>query len=279
MCLIPPEELQTVLINSPVSPLQDSEVQRLAALVDSGFRDWQSFHDRYASNQKLIREQPGGKARWSHLKSFLLRHGGAVSVPGITKTRFVSGEGVVRAVDEEADVLRLEDGVLRFVGDFDGGLFSGASVKPLGLNMPPVDALLGSCAMPKGRTGAAHIRWAETSRELREKIGNEAVFLVLVRQVFQSDSAGGYSESGTEMFAYAVAQNHTDKLSDQEFRALLNLLQTAPIRLRPAESAILQHAIGEEIRVLRELSRPTDEAIRSGIRYAVWPILAVHTTP
>ena len=67
MCLIPPEELQTVLINSPASPLAEAEVQRLSSLVDSGFRDWQSFHARYAANQRQIRDQPPGLARWSHL--------------------------------------------------------------------------------------------------------------------------------------------------------------------------------------------------------------------
>ena len=61
MCLIPPEELQTVLINSPVSPLADCEVQRLSLLVDSGFRDWQSFmtatqkiSDRFANFQQAL---------------------------------------------------------------------------------------------------------------------------------------------------------------------------------------------------------------------------------
>ena len=54
MCLIPPEELQTVLINSPASPLAEAEVQRLSSLVDSGFRNWQTFHDRYAANQRQI---------------------------------------------------------------------------------------------------------------------------------------------------------------------------------------------------------------------------------
>ena len=75
MCLIPPEELQTLLINSPASPLADADVQRLSSLVDSGFRDWQSFHDRYAENQRQIREQPAGLARWNHLRDFLIRYG------------------------------------------------------------------------------------------------------------------------------------------------------------------------------------------------------------
>jgi hypothetical protein len=55
--------------------------------------------------------------------------------------------------------------------------------------------------------------------------------------------------------------------------------QTATVRLRPAESSLYVRATDEEQRLIDELRRPPDEAIRQGVRYAVWPILALHLSP
>lgn len=200
MCLIPPEELQTVLINSPVSPLAEAEVQRLSSLVDSGFRDWMAFHNRYSENQRTIRDQPAGLARWTHLEEFLLRHGNAQLAGGIAKTRFVHDAGSVQTLEEAAEVLRLSDGSLRFVGDFDGGLFSGQltdPVLPLGLNVSPVADLLRQCTHCQLPTGAAHLRWGDGHTELRRRLGEEVVILAFLRQVFRLDSVGGVREAST----------------------------------------------------------------------------------
>lgn len=282
MCLIPPEELQTVLINSPASPLAETEVQHLASLVDSGFRDWQSFHDRYAANQREIREQPAGLARWSQVRDFLLRYGGAELASGIARTRFVHRDGQVLALDEPAEVLRLSNGSLRFVGDFDGGLFTGQSdnpVGPLGLNIPPVANVLHSCANPVLPTGAAHLRWGQDQAELRARLGEEVIILGFARQIFRLDSVGGINEVGTELLAYGVRAQETLLLSPADRAALFNFNQLATVRVRPVESGLYSRAVGEEHRLIQELRRPAEDAIRQGIRHAVWPILAAHLSP
>lgn len=282
MCLIPPEELQTVLIRSPSSPLAESEVQQMAALVDSGFRDWQSFHERYAANQRQIRELPGGLARWSQLRDFLMRYGGAEPAAGIARTRFVQRAGQVETVDEPAEVLRLRDGSLCFVGNFDGGLFSGdaaSTVGPLGLNIPQVAELLRSCASPVLPTGAAHLRWGEAQKELRDRLGDEVVLLAFARQIFRLNSVGGINEAGIELMAYKVDTQQTSLLSAQDRAALFDMQHQATIRKRPVESPLHARAALEEQRLINELRRPSDEAIRQGVRYAVWPILALHLSP
>lgn len=282
MCLIPPEELQTVLINSPVSPLADAEVQRLSSLVDSGFRNWQTFHDRYAANQREIREQPAGLARWSHLRDFLIRFGGAEPAIGIAKTRFVQREGRVQTVDESAEVLKLSDGSFRYVGDFDGGLFSGqptVSIGPLGLNIPEVAELLRMNASPQLPTGAAHLRWSDNQGVLRGRLGNDVVILVFARQIFRFDSIGGINEVGIDLSAYAVKDSETIRLSDQERAALYDMIRLATVRVRPNDSQLFAKAVSEEARLIGEMRRPSEEAIRQGLRYAVWPILAVHVSP
>lgn len=282
MCLIPPEELQTVLINSPASPLADTEVQRLSSLVDSGFRDWQSFHDRYAANQRQIRELPGGLARWSQLRDFLMRYGGAEPADGIARTRFVHRAGQVETVDESAEVLKLSDGALCFVGNFDGGLFSGqaaSTVGPLGLNVPAVAELLRTCASPLLPTGAAHLRWGDQQKELRARLDDDVVVLVFARQNFRLDSVGGINEVGIELVAYLVGPQQTALLSAEDRAALFDMSKLATVRVRPVESPLHAHAGSEEQRLINELRRPSEEAIRQGLRYAVWPILALHLSP
>jgi hypothetical protein len=282
MCLIPPEELQTVLINSPASPLADNEVQRLSSLVDSGFRDWQSFHDRYAANQRQIREQPSGLARWHQLRDFLIRYGGSEAAVGIARTRFIHSEGQVQTVDETAEVLKLSDGSLCFVGDYDGGLFSGqtaGTVGPLGLNIPPVADLLRTCANPTLPTGAAHLRWGDDQKELRARLGDDVVILAFARQTFRLDSVGGINEVGSELIAYVINAQQSSVLSAADRVALFDMNRLATVRVRPVESSLFTHAVTEEPRLINELRRPSEEAIRQGVRYAVWPILALHLSP
>lgn len=279
MCLIPPEELQTVLINSPISPLADAEVQRLSVLVDSGFRDWQCFHDLYAENQRQIREQPAGLARWHHLRDFLVSYGSATLATGIERTRFLEREAQVKSIVESAEVLKLSNGSLCFVGDFEGGLFSGDSsnmVGPLGLNIPPVAELLRVCANPNMPTGAAHIRWGDQQKDLRTRLGQEVIILGFARQTFRVDSVGGISDVGTDLVVYAVRESETLVLSGEDRTALFNASRWGTVRVRPAESPLFTRAVSEEQRLIAELRRPSDDAIRQGVRYAVWPILALH---
>lgn len=279
MCLIPPEELQTVLINSPGMPLGDDEIRRLSELVEAGFQKWRAFHDRYAANQRQIREQNPGLATWSQLRDFLTRNGDARPAEGIARTRFTLREGRAQAIDEAAEVIRISDGTLRLVGDYDGGMFSETTpgqVGPLGLNIPAVADLLRDCACGTLPAGAAHLRWGEAHKDLRAKYGDEVVLLAFVRQTFHLDSVGGIAEGGTEMMAYAVSAEDTRLLEPRDRSALFGLAESATIRLRPAETALFARAAGEEMRLYAELRRPTPEEVRQGLRYAVWPILAAH---
>lgn len=279
MCLIPPEELQTVIISSPTSPLADTEVQKLSSLIDSGFRDWQQFHDRYAENQNQIRRQPSGLSRWSHLREFLIRYGSATKVDGIEQTKFLQRDGQVHTVEDSAEVLKLGDGSLCFVGDFEGTLFterSSKTVGPLGLNVPAVADLLRNLSSPSLPTGGAHLRWGDLQKDLRERLGPEVVILGFVRQAFRFDSIGGATESGTELFMYMFTETESRVLSPQEREELFDMSQLATVRVKPSESSILSRVLSEENRIIDELRRPSDDEIRKGVRYAVWPILALH---
>ena len=280
MCLIPPEELQTVLINNPASSLIDTEVEKLSALVDCGFKEWQIFHDKYAANQKQIRDQPSGLARWNQLKDFLCRYDKAEPATGIAKTRFIQSGGKVITEEVPADVIKLSDGSRCFVGDYEGGLFSGQSeVAALGLNIPFVADFLYDCANPSIATGAAHMRWVESQTDFRTRLGDDVVILAFARQLFRIDSIGGNKEVGLELLAYAVSTKQTMLLVAKDREELFNMNKFATVRMRPTQSSLFDHAAKEELRLVDELRRPCDEDLRKGIRYAIWPILALHMVP
>lgn len=280
MCLIPPEELQTVLINSPITPLADAEVQRLSTLVDSGFRDWQQFHERYAANQRQIRDQQPGLARWKHLQEFLLRTGNATAIAGIERTRFVFQEGRVEAQGQVAEVIRLKDGSTRFVGDYEGGLFSGdVAVGPLGLNIEPIATVLREYGCPRLPTGAAFMRWGEGQRTLKSLLGDEAMVLVFLRQTLRLDGTGTAKEVGNELLAYSIDQTATRVLSAEAKDALFRIQEQGTVRLKPPESIGMPWVVDQEKRLNATLRQPTADEIRQGLRYAVWPILALHVSP
>jgi hypothetical protein len=194
----------------------------------------------------------------------------------------VQHDGQVKTVDESAEVLKLSDGSHCFVGDFDGGLFSGhaaSSVGPLGLNIPAVAELLRTSASPQLPTGAAHLRWGEEQGLLRGRLGNQVVILAFVRQMFRFDSVGGINEVGTDLFAYAVGDSETTELSAEDRASVFDMIRLATVRVRPDESPLFSKAVPEELRLISELRRPSEEAIRQGMRFAVWPILALHVSP
>ena len=103
--------------------------------------------------------------------------------------------------------------------------------------------------------------------------------LAFARQTFRLDSVGGINEVGTELVAYAVRTGETVVLSPEDRATLFEMSQLATVRVRPVESALFTRAVSEEQRLIDELRRPSEEAIRQGVRYAVWPILALHLSP
>jgi hypothetical protein len=171
---------------------------------------------------------------------------------------------------------------LCFVGDYEGGLFNGdesAEVGPLGLNVPAVADLLQRLTTPEFPAGAAHLRWGDATKPLRDRFGEEVVVLAFLRQTFHLDSVGGISDAGSELLGYAINGDQASPLSAAERDMLFDLSRSVVIRVRPVESDLFEHAAREEHRLIGELRRPTEAAIRQGKRYAVWPVLAVHLSP
>ena len=93
MCLISPEELQDVLIEASATPLRPDEQNKIAEMVESGFRAWREFHDRYAGRQREIRSQDPGLASWEDMQLFFQEHGGGGKAGGIHRQPFSTRRG------------------------------------------------------------------------------------------------------------------------------------------------------------------------------------------
>jgi superfamily II DNA or RNA helicase len=284
MCLVPPEELQTLLLERPAAPLSSDESDRLSALVEAGFRSWNSFHAKYSENQKRIRALSPGLATWADLRDVLIEFGGAKTVAGFRAGRFVRRDRDVEYTEADADVLELSDSTCYLVGDSGAAILScpeGSRAGPLGLNIPTVSKLLRSLGLPEAPTGAAYLRWPEgvdlTSLGDPEALG----ILVYARLTLRAETSGTWSEIGTELVCYAVLSDgsstlltdrHTRRLALSDLRRCGSRMKAEdPHRLVPALR--LAHASCVE-----SLRMPTDADRDSGKRYALFPLLAAVVT-
>jgi hypothetical protein len=123
------------------------------------------------------------------------------------------------------------------------------------------------------------LRWGDRQKEIRAHLGQEFVVLAFTRQTFRVDSVGGINDVGTELAVYVVRTYETSELSPKDRSVLFDMSRFATVRVRPVDSPLLARAAAEEERLINDLRRPSEQAIRQGVRYAVWPILALHISP
>ena len=153
MSILPPEELQSVLIGEgPLSPLAGNEAARLSTMVESGFHEWRRFHEKFNHEQRKIRQLDGGLVTWEDVEDFLTKYTGAQPVEGFYSPRFSIADGVEQSLDEPVNVFRLPDGGSYATGDVQGAAVFGPNDKraeQLGLNSSAVAAAMRQQAFPK----------------------------------------------------------------------------------------------------------------------------------
>ena len=139
MSLVPPTELQEILGERPLAPLSDEETRRVSELVTRGFESWQSFHQRFSSEERQIRMLDPGAAGWPDVASFVQRHLRAEPAEGLEALTFGWSDGEAVESSATAPGLRLQDGRVFACGEFAGMPVTGpdgARVGLLGLNHP-----------------------------------------------------------------------------------------------------------------------------------------------
>ncbi|QRK06706.1 DEAD/DEAH box helicase [Archangium violaceum] len=274
MALVPPEELQDLMGERPLGPLDRNETDRLNALVTEGFEQWRRFHDQYAGNQRNVRALDPGQARWSDLESLLTQELQACPLPDFEVLRFRTSEEEVVEASEAARVFEIA-GRPRACGDYSGMPVtgrSGASAEPIGINSPEFSAMLRRLAFPERPSGAAVLRWP-TGRPLPARTGAFGL-VVLVRQSLRQQQ-GAWVEHRLELEGSLIHPDGAHQLPTAELAELLRQLRGTVAVKDPTVDAGLAGAIkGVESQRSRELRQPSDTDLHNGIRHVVWPILA-----
>ncbi len=278
MSLVPPEDLQSVLIREGTGPLTHDDQEQLAAMVRAGFDSWSRFHERFAELQRRIRQQPAGLATWSDVEEFLRRHAKAETEEGFRAQTFVRVSNGIEAAEEDAVVLRLADGGRYACGDHAGTAVTSVDgpAKQLGLNLPLVSESLRSSALPTQDTGAAHVRWP--SDEPSPAVPPFGI-LILLRQTVRTDAQTGWLEQGCSLRCYVVSDGVAVEAEGEGKRRLIDGLLRGTIRNRPELADTVVAALArEEERLIADLARPNDDDRREGLRHAVLPLVAAVIT-
>jgi len=284
MCLVPPEELQSLLLERPAAPLNEDESDRLSSLVEAGFRSWNSFHAKYSENQKHIRALNPGLATWADLRDVLIEFGAVKPVTGFRSGRFVRREREVEYIEADADVVEFPDGECFLVGDSGTAILScpvDRHASPLGLNIPSVSKVLRSLGLPETDVGAAYLRWPE-GVDLTPLGGTDSLgVLVYARMTVRPESSGGWSELGTDLICYSVRPDGSATLlTDSRARRLvMSDLRRGSLRMKPEDPHGLVPALRTaHSSIVNDLRTPTDTDRDSGRRHALFPLLAAVVT-
>lgn len=279
MCLMPPEELQDVLISGAEGPLTAQDQESVGRLVREGFEKWKEFDERYSEHQRSIKAQDAGLATWLDIGRFLMAVTRAERVEGFVSEKFSLENGFTSAVATPADVVRLSDGIAYACCDLGGLPAYGpneTTAKQLGLNLPLVVAALSQAAFPDENVGAASIRWPDDLpfpvNEANECVG----LLVLLRLSIRFDQATSWNEHGASLHYFVVrADGSSREMLGTECRRFVDGIGTAVVRTKKPNVADLEAAFRsvEEQRTL-QLQRPSEAELTQRIRHAVTPILA-----
>jgi superfamily II DNA or RNA helicase len=279
MCLVPPEELQDVLINDAHSPFSEDEQDTIAQMVQKGFNNWRTFHERFGEQQRRIRHQDPGLAIWADVVRMMTEHGDAQPAEGFVSQRFKLTGGQVDAVEEPVSVIRLSDGQYYVCGDQAGApVFgpTGESVKQLGLNLPTVAKLLREMAFPDLPTGSAQLRWP-ADRPIPPQLKNLPIgVLAFLRQTVRTDHQTGWMEHGCTLHCLAIdGEQSAVPLEGNDKAMLVRCIMDSTIRTKPEPAeGIIEAMKIQEKRIADELRRPSDSELQSGIRHAAVPLFA-----
>jgi superfamily II DNA or RNA helicase len=282
MCLLPQDELQSVLLNDSNSPFDARDEQRLADMVQVGFRAWKDFHDRFGEQQKSIQRQNPGLLTWDDVVFFLESLGGAKRLDGYNRQRFERRGPNVSRVNEDALALRLGDGNAYVCNESGEELVYGpdGSLTPkLGLNLKPVAELLRKHALPEQPCGAAYLRWPTGAALPSFVAATPFGVSIFLRQTIKMDRMGGWLEQDQNIQCYITDGEASAEVTGEDKRVLLLNLFNASVRKTPELAEKIERAlISMEGEITQLLRRPSDNELTNQVRHAVTPLLAAIIT-
>jgi len=279
MGLVPPEELQDVLIQAAAGPLSDRDRDAIARMVQEGFETWKSFHERFAERQRQIRQQDPGLASWDDVARFLSEYGNVETRDGFKALRFTRSADRVDPVEQPVSVVSLGGPEQYVCGDVGGAPVFGPDGTPasqLGLNLPPVAEILRRLAFTTS-TGAAVVRLQDDNSGFGMDSQTSFGVLVFVRQTVRPDPRAGHVEVGASLATFVVTPDREPvSVEGQPRRELLYALHEATVaRVKPDPADPVVAAICRHEKELADkLRRPSESEMQSRVRHAVTPLLA-----
>lgn len=281
MALVPPEELQGILINAP--PFSSENQDQIAVLVQNGFHTWREFHDRFGKEQAAIRQQDPGLAEWDDVSDFLIDSKTGEPASGYKAQRFKVSEGEVLGYEEPARVVALSEGDVVVVDDYGGAPVVGPEGRVPsrgGINHPTVAQALRKAAFPELPTGAAHLRWPRAACLPNACHTRTCGILFLLRQSVRTDSKVGWVEHGVQLLGYRVELNgECLPLTGVEKGQVIRCIFRSTIRTKPEDGEWPSLLARGEAEMIDSLRRPSEEELASGIRHAVTSLFAAVVAP
>ncbi len=282
MCLLSQDEFTGLMVSDFGSPLNGSDRDRLADLVQQGFQKWKDFHDKYGQQHATVRMQDAGLATWEDVAFFLEELTGAKRVSGHKRQRFVREGNQVRTIEDDAAVLQLSDGQAFVCADYGEVLVyapDGAITTKLGLNVRAVSEAMRKAAFPQLPVGAAFVRWPN-GEPLPDSIsGLPFGVLAFARQTLQMDRSGGWVERRTSLHVFVSAGNKPTELEGAEKgRAIRNILRAVIRKSAEATESLPADLRESEQELTMKLRRPNEEEMGAQIRHAVTPLFAAVVT-
>jgi hypothetical protein len=278
MSLVPPEELQELMIGSPLAPCSAEDEAKIANLVRAGFEDWRAFHASYGEHESAIRAMPPGAASWSDLERFCVLHLGAECISGLASEDFGRkglsrvGIGGVRFPSSGGFVCGDHGGTP--ILDRDGTL-----LKKLGVNTPEVSTAISRLTTDTTVTGVAHFRADHQSSTL---LGDGPLGVLIWRiQEYQLDGRRGWIERSVRLAGVRASMGGTTQpLQPSELTGFIRWSQQATLRRQCGDvSAIASALKAAEDSYGLELWRGKPQERNLGIARAVVPILAATLIP
>jgi hypothetical protein len=283
ICLVPPEELQHLLIDGDRGPLSKQNEQQLAAMVQEGFEKWKTFDERFAQQQRQIRQLDTGLARWTDVREYLLKYGKAREEVGFYSERFQADSAGTVPVQENSDsVVRLGENSFVACEDLAGLPAYGPNgeiAKQFGLNHPYAMEMLTKQGFETEEIGPA---WLGIPKDLWPwGSDRSAAVLVYLRVTMRPDASRGWVEQGTELKYFHIDASTSglageDSLPDwreltrHDARRLVDALWGATIRTRGTPNAGDLERLGKaEQSISDHLRRPSETDRQNGHRHAV----------
>jgi superfamily II DNA or RNA helicase len=282
MCLLSQDEFTGLMVSNFGSPLNGSDREKLAGLVQQGFQKWKDFHDKYGREQASIHMQDAGLATWEDVAFFLEESAGAKRTPGYKRQRFMREGSQVRSVEEDAVVLKLADGKALVCADYGEFLVfapDGQITTRLGLNIDAVSESMRKSAFPQLTAGAAFVRWP-TGESLPAAVTTLPFgILAFARQTIQMDRSGGWVERRASLHLFVASKEDPAELQGIEKGQVIRAVLRSVIRKSAeANELVLASLRSLEQTLTMKLRRPSEEEMRVQIRHAVMPLLAVVVT-